>query len=37
MCKRFIGRERGKEGGGRKRRGEEREGGRGVPYIWIMT
>jgi hypothetical protein len=43
-CKRFIGRERGKEGGGRKRKREEREGGRerekererGFSDIWTV-
>jgi hypothetical protein len=36
MCKRFIGRERGKEDGGGK--GErEREEGVFPLYVWIMT
>ena len=34
---RFIGRERGKEIGSRKRRGQEREGGVFPLFIWKMT
>jgi hypothetical protein len=38
MCKKFIGRERGKEGGGEKRRGKrERQGGLFLLYIWMVT
>jgi hypothetical protein len=36
-CERFIGRERGKEIGSRKRRGQEREVGVFPLFIWKMT
>jgi hypothetical protein len=37
MCERFIGRVREKEGGIRKRRGKEREGGAFSLFLWKMA